>query len=325
VPESAVRTIYLDESGYSGSNYLDEKPLFVVASLAIEPDEATALKSRFFGGVKANELKHSQLVRRPRQRAMVLDFLAHLSTVPNTSKTWLVDKEYAAWLKVVDHIIEPLLHAGGLNVYREGGNLAMATMLGHCIPAFTNMAYSHTLLERAITFIKTSTEPNRAALIEWLELGKVEFPSSEVTETLDYVLLPLRVLPPDALKPPLGAADMAFGAALHLMAWWRTDVPESIRLIHDATANMARQKEVWDAITDQSLPEHRSAAASGMVLTYPIAVQETTFDSSEEHDGLQLADVLAGALGCSLEARVAGERGDYVRLSNTIHRELTNI
>ena len=128
-----MRTIYLDESGYSGSNFFDtQKPLFVVASLAIEPDEANALKQQYFGSVSARELKHSSLVRRARQRQMVLDFLSHLAARPDDSKVWLIDKVYAAWLKVVDHIVEPFVHVQGGNLYRDGAHLAMAAMLHQC-------------------------------------------------------------------------------------------------------------------------------------------------------------------------------------------------
>ena len=309
-----MNTIYLDESGYSGSNYLDEqKPFFVVATIAEDPDEATEIKRRFFGSVKAEELKHSQLVRRHRSRKMVLDFLAYLATTPATSKVWLAEKVQAAWVKVVDYIIEPFLCAGGLNLYDQGGNLAMATMLRYSVPGFTTVPYAEALLGRSIAFIKTGASSERDALIELLERGKREHTAAEAQETLDYLLLPLRLVPPDELQPPRDAADMAFAAALQLMGWWRTDISAPIRLIHDATANMARRKMVWDAITDVSMPPHRSVAASGMVVTYPIAVEETVFEKSENCDGLQLADVLAGAIGCTSDVRLSGERGDYAR------------
>lgn len=309
-----MRTIFLDESGYTGSDYLDKhKLLFVVASLAIEPDVAHELKQRYFGNVGSAELKHSQLMRRPNQRTMVLDFLAHLATVPHTSKIWLADKRFAAWLKVVDHIIEPFLYNQGHNLYQNGANVAMATMLLGCVPAFTSDDYTLTLLERAIGFIKTGNAENRASLVEWLERGKAAFGSSDTREVLDYMLVPLQVLrSAEYAVPPQGAADMAFGAALQLMGWWRTDIREPIHLVHDATANMARQKEIWDAITAGSLPPARSfRASSGMVLTFPIGVEKTTFARSQDHDGLQLADVLAGAIGCSFDRRLGGERADY--------------
>ncbi len=123
-----MRTIYLDESGHGGSNFLDsQKPLFVVASQCIEPDEASDLKQRFFGSVSGGELKHSRLVRRPRQREMILAFLSHVAARPDIAKVWLIDKGYAAWLKVVDHVVEPFVHAQGGNLYDRGANLAMTT------------------------------------------------------------------------------------------------------------------------------------------------------------------------------------------------------
>jgi hypothetical protein len=308
------RTIYIDESGYSGSKFVDdEKPLFVVASLDLEVEEAEKLKREFFAAVVAPELKHSRMIGSKAQRAMVLAFLSEVSARARIAKVWAAEKRYAAWLKIVDHIVEPYLQKNGQNIYRDGGHLAFASMLYYGLPACTSTKYSDDLLTKALRLLKSGADDDRRGLQQHIADGYAHYSAAD--EFLPFVDAPVRSLPIDHFEQvPSDATDLAFVAALHLMGWWRTETTDEIHVVHDATANMSRRKDIWDALTDRDLAPYRPpSGGSGMVVTYPIAVASTSFASSEGHAGLQLADVLAGALGCIPDIRLGGERAEYAK------------
>jgi hypothetical protein len=307
------RTIYIDESGYSGSKFVDdEKPLFVLASLRLAAEEAKELKREFFAGVIAPELKHSKIVGSRAQRSMVLAFLSEVTARESIAKVWVAEKRYAAWLKIVDYIVEPYLQKKGRNIYRDGGHLGFASMLYHGMQSCTSADYSDGLLTKAVRLMKSASEGDRRELHQHIRDGYEQYPAAD--EFLPFLDAPIRSAAEDHFeRVPSDATDLALGAAVQLMGWWRTETTDEIHVVHDATANMSRRKDIWDALTDRELAPYRQPWGSGMVVTYPIAIASTTFDASEGHDGLQLTDVLAGAIGCMFDVRLGGERADYAK------------
>jgi hypothetical protein len=94
---------------------------------------------------------------------------------------------------------------------------------------------------------------------------------------------------------PLNMLDVGLSYALNLMALWRTETSEDIYLIHDRSSAMSKQEAIWKALVDPGVPP-MVVGYDRRKMTYPIAVHETRFENSENYAGLQLADVLAGAL-----------------------------
>ena len=298
-----ARTIFVDESAYSGSNFLDaEKPLFVVATLGIERDEAERLHAKYFSKVAATELKHSRLVRRPAQRAMVLDFLTEVGSRKGIAKVWAAEKRCAGWLKVVDHLIEPLWFERGRDLYADGGNVAMASTLYYLLPHEVGQTISDELLASSLAVLKPGTDIERSALALRLE-GLGSLAGARAKRLLSLLHEPLKALPPSAFDELLpGALDMSLGAAVQLLAAWRTETGRQLRVVHDRTANMSRHKDVLDALTSATIDARVETSSSGMTLTYPVDAR-ITFEPSDSNVGLQLTDVLAGAIGCSLDLR----------------------
>lgn len=243
---------------------------------------------------------------------MVLAFLSEIALRRGSAKIWVADKRYAAWLKIVDFIIEPFVQERGGNIYRDGANHALASMLHICVPAFASPDVADQIITSSMTFLKSGTSVDRQSLLRILDDAAQRFPTA--TDTLSYIHGALQSLPVELFAAlPLQRIDMAFGAALQLMAWWRSESTDEIHVVHDQTANMSRRKDIWDAITDRGLKPFEDRAASGMVMKFPIAAASTTFAPSDQHAGLQLADVLAGAIGCSLEASGTGDRAAYAQ------------
>jgi len=56
---------------------------------------------------------------------------------------------------------------------------------------------------------------------------------------------------------------------------------------------MSRQRDFWDALMSKEAPPD-VIGYDRRLMTFPIGIKETFFESSEKFAGLQLADVLAG-------------------------------
>lgn len=108
--------------------------------------------------------------------------------------------------------------------------------------------------------------------------------------------------------------DISLTSALTIMARWRSEISDEINLIHDASTNMSKQKDIWDALVDPNLPPIVTGYDRRQ-LKFPIGVSSTVFEQSEKWVGLQLADIIAGATARSLQWTINGKNSeDYYAL-----------
>jgi hypothetical protein len=286
--------IFLDETGYTGEDLVNrEQPIFVLASHNFDEEESQELKIQFFGKVRADELKHSSLRRRPAQQEMVVNFLQYLSDKQDRIKLFISYKPYAVVGKIVDSIIEPTFYEMGMNLYHEGLNLALTNLFFYCIPAFSSEAFFYELLSRFQNLYRFKTPE---AYESFYELVFSDSDSKELNDMLSWLRLGPNILGYEKLMGniPSNYLDIAFTMSLKLMSNWRIETNSPIHLRYDRSSNMTRQQPIWDALVDPDL-EPIILGYDRRILKMPIAVNETMFESSRDWAGLQIADVLAGA------------------------------
>src|SRR5690242_14570620 len=108
-------TFYVDETGFTGEDLMTEdQPYFVQGSNNFSDEEAQKIISQIFNDVKAEELKHRNLSRRPAGQERVVEFIKLIAKDPERVATWAAHKEYAMVTFIVEWWIEPLAHQTGL-------------------------------------------------------------------------------------------------------------------------------------------------------------------------------------------------------------------
>ena len=99
----AVRTIYCDESGFTGYNLLDPvQPVFAIASADIAEGRAAAVLRDSFPRYQAHEFKFSNIWS-SKNRAGFLRFAAHLQEFANSSFIYIADKRFAVLNSSLSH------------------------------------------------------------------------------------------------------------------------------------------------------------------------------------------------------------------------------
>lgn len=119
-------TVYIDESGFTGNNLLDEaQPLFVVAAVAIEQAEAEEIARRVIAdfSLKAKELKVSKLLRSSKGAQAMLKALELLA---GRYRYIAFNKRYAAVCKAFEYLVEPAISDCSFFFYRQGVHLLFA-------------------------------------------------------------------------------------------------------------------------------------------------------------------------------------------------------
>jgi hypothetical protein len=297
-----------------------KQTVFVLASHDFSEDEAAQLKAEFFGQVRARELKYSQLRGRARQQEMILAFLKFMREHQDRKKVFCQHKQFGMTCKIVDHVIETSMHRHGVNLYESGGNLAIANLIHFITVSLAGEDYYRLLLDAFQELIRKPTLQllrNAEALLEsktGLRGTTVSSPE-RLKETLGFIHLALLDLDfADIGRFSGGILDACFSIALNLMAKWAEKHRNEMILIHDASSNMSRMRGLWDRIVAPGVTPEK-VGWDRRTMEYPIRVKETKFEKSVDWAGIQLADVLAGAIGESLRVSIGmpGSASEYSR------------
>ena len=102
-----MRTIFFDESGFTGYNLLDpDQPVFAVASADIAEAHAEEILRSSFPHNQAEEHHFTRIWRSKRQRKGLRTFCRHLHKVADTSFCYATNKRFAVLSKIMDHLVE---------------------------------------------------------------------------------------------------------------------------------------------------------------------------------------------------------------------------
>jgi hypothetical protein len=285
--------IYLDECGYTGDDlWDDDQPVFVIATHSVDEAQCTELKRKFFGAVRAPELKHAILQRRGQHCRSVVSFLTSLLDSQNQVRVVFAHKRFALTAKLVDFLIEPVAHRAGFDFYKDRMNWAFANLLFFGLQTENSTTLSH-LLRRFQRLVRERSPASLRDLQTFVEQPAL---LPIVDEMLDMVRAPARLTRiSDIEQLPPRLLDLSFSVALSALYTWRAAGFTSIHVVHDRSTNMARQTQLWEWLLAPNAPE----ALVGYGVTgfeFPIGVESTAFVDSKESDGVQVADVVAGAL-----------------------------
>lgn len=178
-------------------------------------------------------------------------------------------------------------------MYEQGLNISLANLFFYTFPSLGGSEFFIDLLTRWQRMLRLRTRESYDA---FFELAFQEQNNDQLNEMLQFLQFAhvrfgydlFQTIPEDTL-------DLAVTMTLTVMASWRSEISGAIHLVHDKSSNMSDQKEVWDALMDPNLPP-ATVGYDRRTMTFPISVERTRFERSERWAGLQLSDVLAGAM-----------------------------
>lgn len=303
--------IFLDESGYTGEDLMNtEQPWFVLTSTILNDTEANALAREFFGGVQAQELKHSKLRKTERGRRRVIECIKALKNLPNKVATSIAHKNYALVSMMVEWWVEPSMRTDGVNLYENGANLGL-----------TNLMYITMLHLQGHQFLKNDLANFQAMMRDrtlesyntfWRTLN-LHFNSAEKAAQ-DLLVLTLyaekRLGFKHLLKLPEKIMDIALPTAVVSVAHWRKNSEEPSEVLHDESSSMSREKWLWDQLVGPSV-EAKTFAYNGRTMMFPIGVTSTRFLRSEDYLQLQIADIVAGSTAEWCKSKSTEQTSEY--------------
>src|SRR5690606_33121744 len=134
-------------------------------AVAIGDEDAARLIEDYFPKLQASELKYRSLARRPGNHPRLLglqrDILTNFKCV-----TYVCDKRYLLLLMFIDYAVEPYYYTRGSDLYKDGANYAMASLLYYVGPTILGEA---AFKRMQAAFQRAMKEKSQSALRDLLE------------------------------------------------------------------------------------------------------------------------------------------------------------
>lgn len=290
------KTLYFDESGFTGYNLLDPKqPVFVIASTDIEPSEAEDILKNCFPHYNGNEFKFSNIWKSKNKQGLI-DFGRQIEGFGDRTFTWINDKKFTVLTKMVDHLIEPYVTNDGYDFYADGFCWKYTNYIHFGITQFAPPE----LLE---TLVKDYQEFSRCPSSESLQKlqHKLEVLANNISEEEPYKIFIEQMAIGAALFEKFHHIDVFkstneihVSAMIATVCHWRKRHTENFKAVHDESANFFRHIDLWEKITNQNVPKQLHRGGDGNYVEFPLRVTSTTPLNSKDNYSIQFCDILAG-------------------------------
>lgn len=299
-------TIYVDECGYTGEDLLSaEQPIFCLASTSLTTEECTNLSKAHMADVRSAELKHSALARSARHQGRIIALLREIAEQHSSRVKFAVaHKRYALLTKMVDLIVEPLAYEDGIDFYERGTNIAYSNMLYYLTPGMAGEKFFSEMLRNFQRMMRERTPITYDRFFKLFFRGNLPPDLKEATIFFRYSHN--KHGPAEIFSVPPDSLDIACAEAFTLVAKWAEEIDGDLIIVHDQSSKMARNKKIWDRVVSPGVPE-RVVGWDRRLMRFPLRVTRTELANSKDHPGLQIADMLAGAMTRCMKWIISGE------------------
>lgn len=292
-----VKTIYFDESGYTGPDLLNpDQPFFCVVSTDIEEGTAEEILKRSFPKYRGQEFKFKSIWKRPTNKNFFPSFVKELLKHEGRIYSRLDDKQFVVLTKLVDFLIEPIFTNAGYDFYANGFAGRYANTFYFVAKHFLNESQYNKLTSTYFNFSREPTASN---------LNTLQITLKKLTKSCQAKAKPF-------LKDAsLGANtfhqhtnieifdqsnEIQLSSVLASIHHWRSKSDLDFVIIHDQSSNFFKQSQMWSKITDNNMPKQTITDGEGSSVEYPLRVVSTEPGNSKHYWAIQLCDLIAGLL-----------------------------
>ena len=286
--------VAFDESGNTGADLLNQQqPVFSLASTCLSRERASSILEPL-STRQTREIKFSRLRRTEAGRRRIIEFLSCSSLEPENIITTLFHKKYMIVTKVVDLLVENLAYEDGIDLYRDGANIAMSNYFHLCMPTFCGEGRTTTFLRRFVEMFRFRT-PRSIRKFYVSAIAMYEHSTDrEFAASLAPILVSERMIEFILANNDRNSLDPAIPAFVEHCSLWGDRFGREYDLVHDDSKPIFQQKETLEIFM---LPEEEIQVLGydRRKFSFPLRASGIRFASSNEDPRLQVADILASA------------------------------
>ena len=290
------KTIYFDESNFTGYNLLDaQQPVFVVSTSDICEAEAEDILRSSFPLYRGEEFKFAKAWKDKRKRSL-LPFAERMLPMADRVFSYVIDKRFAVLTKAIDFLIEPMLNDAGFDWYADGYCSKYANWAHYGFTQFAPPGLYEAIVSRYQTFSRNPTPQTLADMQFTFQL----MANSPQGEGGFYIVLDQLALGAEkfeqyhTLENFSGSDELQVTTMVALVAHWRQRCDEDLIVIHDNSSNFYRHRSLWEKIVGPESPSRVHPINDGTTVQFPLRVIQTIGRDSKESYAIQLCDIVAG-------------------------------
>ena len=304
-----MRTIYIDESGQTGTRLLDnEQRVFSIGSTDLTVDEARALLREVLPRHADGDLKFRNLLRRRGNDRALVRFAEVAGQMPDRFYCYVADKPYATLGRMVDWLVEPVVRAAGYDFYRDDYARKWTNSFWFSFQAVGQPELRGRLLAAYEMFARA---PSRDTLSKFERVCAdiLQQGSPVVGEFVNMVLTGLGTVGRHYLEddaPEMN--DIHVTCVVNAVAWWSGQTDVELELVHDESKHFFQRAEIWNRISALSV-KNLNVTVGEKAFGLPLRVASTLSGNSAMLAPLKVCDLIAG-FGAKI---VEGPRNDGER------------
>ena len=302
---AVIQKVAFDESGNTGGDLLNiQQPVFALASICLSRSQAQAFLSPL-RTAQTQEIKFSRLRRTHAGRTSIVELLSDHALQKHCPKISVVHKRYMVITKIVDLLVETLAYEGGLDMYKEGANIATSNLHFYCMPVYCGEGRTKAFLRRFVDMIRRRTPESIRKFYSCASLLYQNCQDKQYKSALSPILLSERVVDSVLAYNNKNSVDPAIPTFFQHCAWWGEELDGPFDTLHDESKPILQEKEFLQRFMSQS----KNVATIGYdrrKFQFPLRARSIAFGKSSRDSRLQVADILAGsaahwALGLLIE------------------------
>ncbi|MCG9576512.1 DUF3800 domain-containing protein [Vibrio tubiashii] len=322
-----IPTLYMDESGNTGSNILDDnQTVFTLAACKFDENQAKRLLSEL-NSKSSKEAHFKVLKRRKAGQDGVIRLLKHSLVNRDTVSVELMHKRYMVVTKVVDLIIEPMLKEENIDLYKDGGNIGLSNLLYMCLPTYCDEMSVEDFYKAFVSMIRQQTQESIERFYQSITC-LIESCSNEEFRLgfLVTLLYQTRVSIHKSLAGvDKSALDPSIPSLFCQCITWGTLSPNGFHIVHDDSHAVSQNTELYSRFMDWTQDEIE-VGYDRRKFNLPLKAKSLNFGDSIQYPQLQVADIIASAVAYWAASIVSGQTEDYLAKELNklnLHRFLT--
>ena len=292
--KSTTRTIFFDESGFTGYNLLDpEQPIFSISSTDISDKHAKDILNESFPRYQGKEY-HFTNIWTSHNRNGLKQFCNHLNKINNSLFSYAIDKRFAILNKIMEYLVEPKLTYDGYDFYSDGYCWKYSNFIHYGLTEKVSPKILDSLLDFYLKFSRDPT-PDTLAIFQH-QLHKMYLNIEQSKKALLTLIMTgaKEFEKYNTLTNFRKSNNLQTSVMIAIIAQWRMKYPEDFIVIHDTSSIFLRDREMWNAITGEKNPEIEIKTGASDLVKFPLRVISTKEIDSKKSYSVQFCDILAG-------------------------------
>lgn len=250
-----TRTIYFDESGFTGYNLLDpQQPVFSIASVDISEDRAEEILRASFPRYQGAEFHFTNIWRSGHKQGLK-QFCNHLHEVADRSFCYATDKRFAVLTKIMDFLVEPAITDAGYDFYDDGFCWKYSNYVHYGLTQFAPPELLDCLLRFYQEFSRAPDQQSLALLQARLRM------MAESTEDPIHIFLDQMAMGAEIferytdLSTFRNSNSLQTSTMIAVIGHWRQRYQDDFAVIHDASSSFLRDRQTWECKSTKPVDE----------------------------------------------------------------------